>query len=206
MKRDITLALFLSLALLTGCGGDKPTESEDKITTPSNTQKDKTITSSIRDVGKTDGKYNLWDYMTPQSSRTNSFVETKGDVTNEYETTYLIDKDKVTEVSDYAQNEKTIYKKKTDRVTIEFKKDDEFNGSYDLHLTADIDGDVTILTSTCKLTEHFQSKTINKKEFLDVIEIRCNNKPGYYQKGIGEIAQTEVIDAKGTSSLRVLTN
>lgn len=208
MKRDISIAL-LALALLTGCGGggDKA-DDKDTIDTPDNPS----ITTSISDKGKTDGKYNLWDYMTPQNNGTNNFIETKGDKTNEYKTTYSISKNKVTEVSDYAQNEKTIYKKKKDRVTVEFLKDEkfngsyEFNGSYDLHLTADIDGDVTILTSTCKLTNHFNSKIINDTKFLDIIEIRCNNKPGYYQKNIGEIAQTDIVDAKGTSSLRVLAN
>ncbi len=205
MKKDISIAL-LTLALLTGCGGgDKTDDNEDIINTPD--QKDNpTTTTSISDKGKTDGKYSLWDYMTPQNNGINSFIETKGDETSEYTTTYSISENEVTEVSDYAQNEKTVYKKKKDRVTVEFLKDGEFNGSYDLHLTADIDGDVTILTSTCKLTNHFNSKIINTKEFLDVIEIKCNDKPGYYQKNIGEIAQTEVVDAKGVSSLRVLTN
>ena len=204
MKRDISIAL-LALALLTGCGGGGDKTDGKDIINPS-PKDNPTTTTSISDKGKIDGEYNLWDYMTPQNNRINSFVETKGDKTNEYKTTYSINKNEVTEVSDYAQNEKTVYKKKKDRVTVEFLKDGEFNGSYDLHLTADIDGDVTILTSTCKLTNHFDSKIINDTKFLDIIEIRCNNKPGYYQKNIGEIAQTDIVDAKGTSSLRVLAN
>ncbi len=201
MKREISVML-LSLALLTGCGGDK-TVDEDRKTTSETGNK---LPTYVTNIGKTDGKYNLWDYMTPQTNRVNNFAETKDGKTNEYKTTYKISKNEVIEVSDYAQNEKTIYKKKKDRVIVEFKKDDEYNGSYDLHLTADIGGPVTILTSTCKLTEYFKSKTINSTEFLDVIEIRCNDKPGYYQKDVGEIAQTEVIDSRGVSSLRVLAN
>ncbi len=205
MRQNISVAL-LTLALLTGCGGNKTDEKSD-TNNKSNTQKDNpTTTTSISDKGKTNGKYNLWDYMTPKTNTTNNFIETNGDETNEYTITYSISEKEVIETSDYAQNEKTIYKKKPDRVTVEFQKDNEFNGSYDLHLTADINGDVTILTSTCKLTKHFDKKTINSKEFLDVIEIRCNDKPGYYQKDIGEIAQTEVVDAKGVSSLRILAN
>jgi major membrane immunogen (membrane-anchored lipoprotein) len=202
MKRNISVAL-LALALLTGCGGSK-TDDNDGIS--NKTIDDPMLPTSITNAGKTDGTYNLWNYMTPKTSTTNSFIETKGDKTNEYTTTYSISEKKVTETSDYAQDEKTVYKKKEDRVTVEFLKNDKFNGSYDLHLTADIDGDVTILTSTCKLTEHFDKKTISNKDFLDVIEIKCNDKPGYYEKGTGEIAQTEVVDAKGVSSLRVLTN
>ncbi len=205
MKKNISVSL-LALALLTGCGGSK-TDNENDINNEPNTQKNNpTVTTSISDKGKTDGKYNLWDYMTPKTSTTNSFTETKGDEINQYTTTYSISEKEVIETSDYAQDEKTIYKKREDRVTVEFLKDNKFNGSYDLHLTADINGDVTILTSTCKLTKHFDKKTINNKDFLDVIEIRCNDKPGYYEKGTGEIAQTEVVDAKGVSSLRVLAN
>lgn len=193
MKKNITV-LLLALSLLAGCGGggDKSTPAGDGG-------------SNIK-IGKTDGKYNLWEYMVPSADRTNNFIETKDDKTSKYKTTYTTTGDKVTEISDYAQNEKTIYTKRNDRVTISFEKDGASNGSYDLHLTAEKNGDITILTSTCKLSDHFDNKVINSKTFLDVIEIICNGKPGYYQKGVGEIAQGETLDAKGTSSVRVLAN
>jgi len=199
--KKITVLILLSLLILTGCGGG----GEESSTNSKNPQ---TNTSSAidNDVGKTDGKYNLWEYMTPAKDTTNNFIETKGDTTSTYKTTYSISPTTVTETSDYAPNERTIYTKKSDRITVSFEKDGTPNGSYDLDLTASPNDIVTIKESTCILTNHYDTVKIGDKSFTDVIEIKCNDKPGYYQKGVGEIAQTNALSTSGTRSVRILAN
>ncbi len=192
-------SLLLVLTLITGCGGG----SSDEQPTPKQTP---TTSSNQLGIGKTDGKYKLWEYVTPKTDTTNNFIDTTGDKTDSYKTTYSISTSSVTETSDYAKNEKTIYTKKADRITVTFTKDGTPNGSYDLDLTADINDDVTVLASQCILTKHFDSIKINDKSFSDVIEIKCSDKPGYYQKGIGEIAQTQLIGTTGSRSVRILSN
>jgi hypothetical protein len=199
MKKMIALIL-LSLLILTGCGGGS--EGSGSTDNPRNN----TNSAVSSDVGKTDGKYNLWEYMTPTKNTTNSFVETKGETTSTYKTTYSISPTTVTETSDYAQNEKTIYTKKSDRVTVSFEKDGTPNGSYDLDLTANIGDMVTIKESTCILANHYDKVKISDKYFTDVIEIKCSDKPGYYQKGVGEIAQTNALSTNGSRSVRILSN
>ncbi len=203
MNKNIP-ALLLALVLITGCGGGGGSEDTPQTTTPAAT--DNTKNQLASGVGKTTGKYQLWEYMTPKSDSTNNFIETTGDGTTNYKTTYAISTNSVTEQSDYAQKEKTIYTKSTDRITVSFTKDGTPNGSYDLDLTADINDIVTVMDSTCKLVKHYDSVTIDDRAFSDVIEINCNDKPGYYQKGVGEIAQTQLVGSTGSRSIRVLSN
>jgi outer membrane biogenesis lipoprotein LolB len=200
MKKALTLSI-LTVALLTGCGGG----GEDSQKGNDKSINKKTSTTQVG-VGKTDGKYNLWEYMTPSKDRTSNFIETKGDSSSTYKTTYSISAQTVTEVSDYAQNEKTIYTKMSDRIRVSFEKDGTPNGSYDLDLTADIGDIVTVKESTCKLIDHYDEKKLGDKIFSDIIEIRCNDKPGYYQKGIGEVAQTNALSTTGVKTIRILSN
>ena len=193
-------SLILVSLLFTGCGGAGDSGNSKKET--ADESKKSTLPAG---VGKTDGDYNLWDYMIPKKATTNNFIETKGDKTTGYKTTYSVERNSVTEVSDYAKNEKTIYTKKRDRITVSFTKDNTPNGAYDLDLTADIGDIVTVLESTCKFIKHYPTKDINGKEFKDVIEIKCDEKPGYYQKNVGEIAQTK-LSTNGSRSMRVLSN
>ncbi len=200
MRKTIP-SLLLAAVLITGCGGGGDTDSTDS------SSKSSTNTTSVQSgVGKTTGQYKLWEYVTPKTDTTNSFVEIKGDTTQSYKTTYSISTSSVTEISDYAANEQTIYTKKEDRITVSFTKNDTPNGSYDLDLTADINDIVTVKDSTCKLVKHYESVKINDKTFSDVIEIKCNDKPGYYQKGVGEVAQTQLLGTSGSRSVRVLSN
>ena len=198
MRKNITV-LLLAFTLISGCGGgdtstgDSPKGGGDNH---SNLEQGK---------GRTDGKYKLWDYIVPKTDTTNNFIETKGGETNSYKTTYSIASSTVTEISDYAKDEKTIYTKKADRITVSFTKDDTPNGSYDLHLTANLKDSVTIKEATCKLIEHHASIKINEKTFTDVIEIQCSDKPGYYQRDVGEVAQTK-LGSNSSRSVRVLSN
>lgn len=194
MRKEL-LAVTISIALLSGCGGGGGTSGE---TTNTDT------TAVIDDSGKTDGSYNLWAYMTPSSSKTNTYIETTSDGTETYSTTFTTTDNSVIEVSDYAPNERTIYSKKSDRITISFEKDNAPNGSYDLDLTADIGDIVTVAESTCTLTAHFDAKTFNNTTFNDVIEITCAGKPGYYQYGIGEVAQL-VDTSTATTDIRIMS-
>jgi outer membrane biogenesis lipoprotein LolB len=194
----MTKILFVSLTtflLLAGCGAGV----EDDTNSQRSTEK-KVAT------GNKSGKYNLWEYIVPATSVTYNFVESVGDTTNQYSTTFTKKGNEVTEVSDYATDEKTVYTKKSDRVVVIFEKNGKQNGEYSLNLTANINQMITIKESTCKLVAHYDEKVINDKSFLDVIEINCNGKPGFYRKGTGEIAQTSSLSTNGYGNIRVLTN
>ena len=208
MKKSF-LALILTMFMISGCGGG---EGDASGQTPDGKDTDIKKGQSTLGEGKTTGKYNLWAYVTPKSDRINNFVETTGDTTKNYKTTYSTSSNKVVEVSDYAKNEQTIYTKtynntlnKYDRVTVSFEKDGTPNGSYDLDLTADVGDVVTVRESSCKLTKYHNSIDINGKSFADVIEIQCNQKPGFYQKGVGEVAQTKAIGVNGSRTVRLLS-
>jgi len=206
MNKNIP-AIFLALTLFTGCGGGSDSVNDSSVSDGSTTITTPDKKTVIKNKsGKIDGKYNLWEYIIPSSDTTNVFIETTGSETNSYKTTYKTLGDTVVEVSDYASNEKTTYIKKSDRVTITFTKDGTNNGSYDLDLTADINDTVTVEDSTCRLKKYHNSITIGDKSFKDTIEIDCNGKPGYYAKGIGEVAQIEKLSENGTRSIRVLSN
>jgi hypothetical protein len=109
----------------------------------------------------------------------------------------------VVEVNDYASNEKTIYEKLNNKIKVRFEKNNKANGMYELHLTADIGDIITERSSECVLHKHYPTFSIKDRNFQDVIEIKCGNTPGYYQKGVGEIAQIEESNQK---RVRVLSN
>ena len=149
------------------------------------------------------GKYNLWEYMTPNTSNTNTFNLSSNSVDSKYTTTYKVERNRVVEVADYAQGEETIYEKFTDKIIIKFKKGGKPNGFYEIKLTANINDVITKRSSSCRLSKHHDNFTIAGKSFQDVIEITCGSTPGFYQKGVGEIAQIEDDSGK---NLRVLSN
>ena len=142
--------------------------------------------------------------MTPNASNTNTFTLSSNSVDTTYKSTYtVVNQSRVEEVADYAKDEKTIYEKSNNKIIIKFEKNGKANGFYELKLTADIGNVVTVRNSNCKLSNHHDTFSIAGKSFQDVIEITCNNIPGYYQKGIGEVAQKE--DSTG-KNIRVLSN
>ncbi|MCH9814030.1 MAG: hypothetical protein K0U47_08830 [Epsilonproteobacteria bacterium] len=203
MKKYIPV--LLSLLLLSGCGGGGGEETPQS-TANSSSVSNTNVTAVNNTEGKTSGQYNLWSYMTPTSSTTNSFVEQTNSGSSTYTTTYTTTGNTVTEVSDYAENESTTYTKKADRIAVAFEKDGTANGSYDLDLTADIGDVVTVKDSNCILTAHFDTKTINEKTFNDVIEIQCASKPGYYAKGMGEVAQLDRLTVSGSTTITIRSN
>ncbi len=186
MIKSITLTT-IAVLFLVGCGGGDG----DKIVAQATT----TTTSN--------GKYSLWEYMTPSSSNTNIFKLSTNSVDSTYKSTYSVTKNRVTEIADYAQDETTIYEKGSNSITVKFEKGGKSNGTYALKLTANINEMVTTRKSDCKLTNHLNTFSIAGEEFNDVIEITCGNIPGYYQKGVGEVAQKE--DSSG-KNIRVLSN
>lgn len=184
MIKNIAMTTLTAL-LLVGCGGGASESSPSPVS--------QSVTKA----------YNLWDYMVPKSNTENTYTHIQGSETSTYNTTLLVSTNRVEEVVDYAQNEKTIYVKNSDTITVNFEKDGKPNGTYNLLLRADIGDVVTKRSSTCKLTKHYDSFTINAKNFEDVLEITCGTIPGYFQKGIGEVAQVE---NSATQNLRVLSN
>ncbi len=181
MIRRVFIAVT-TLALI-GCGGGNDTKTAAATTT--------------------NGKYNLWEYMTPSTTKTNTFTLTSNSVNTTYKSTYSVTPSRVTEVADYAKDETTIYEKGTDTITVRFEKNGMANGMYQLRLKANINDIVTKRDSTCKLSQHYTHFSIAGKNFDDVIEITCGTTPGYYQKGVGEIAQKE---DKSGKNIRVLSN
>lgn len=185
MIKHIAFASSIAILLL-GCGGgSSTTDTGGKIGAQSHNK-----------------AYDLWAYMVPSSSQTNTFTHISNGKTSTYTTTYSVSQNRVEERDDYAQNEKTIYERFSDKITVKFEKDGKPNGMYDLALGADIGDIVTIRNSTCSLSKHYDDFSIADKSFQDVIEITCNNIPGYYQKGVGEVAQKE--DSVG-KNIRVLS-
>jgi len=192
MKRNLLLSTIF-IALISGCGGgDNRSPDRDRDNTIQN--------NSIRNSQS----YNLWEYFTPNRSKTNSYKLYENNSVSSYKTSYNVSNNKVIEVDDYAPNEKTIYEKRDNYIEVKFQKDGKPNGIYKLKLYANIGDSVTVLDSTCKLTKHYDNFTIKDQAFNDVIEIRCGNKPGYYQKGVGEIAQD--IKTNNQKVTRVLSN
>ncbi len=187
MIKNIALTT-IALVLLVGCGGGESGSS------------DKPITQT-----RVDKQYNLWAYMVPTTNSTHTFTHIQNGSTSTYKTTYTVHSTSVEEVADYAQDEKTVYEKVNDEINVKFEKSNKPNGMYKLFMTADVGDVVTVRNSTCTLSKHFDAfKAPNSdKSFTDVIEITCNNIPGYYQKGVGEIAQIE--DSTG-KNIRVLSN
>ena len=185
MIKSIALVTLTTL-LLTGCGGGSESSEGDK--TPGVTN---------------NGKYNLWEYMTPSYSNTNTFTLSNNSIDSTYKSTYSVTSNRVTEVADYAKDETTIYEKGSNSITVRFEKGGKANGTYALKLTANVNDIVTIRNSTCKLTNHFETFTLAGKTFNDVIEITCGSVPGYYKKGVGEVAQKE---DKSGKNIRILSN
>ncbi len=183
MIKSITFTTITALFLV-GCGGG----GEDTAASP-------TLTNT--------GKYNLWEYMTPSTSHASTFTLSSNSVDSTYKSTYSVSNNRVAEVADYAKDETTIYEKGPDKITVRFEKGGKANGTYALKLTANINDIVTVRNSTCKLSQHYETFPIAGKTFDDVIEITCGNIPGYYQKGIGEVAQKEGASGK---DIRVLSN
>jgi len=188
MIKNIALTT-IALVLLAGCGGGGETSTSDKPITQT----------------RIDKKYNLWSYMVPTSNSTHTFIHTQNGETSSYKTSYTVKGTRVEEVADYAKEEKTIYEKINDEITVKFEKENKANGMYKLFMTADVGDVVTLRNSSCTLTKHFDTFHVpnSDKSFADVIEITCNKIPGYYQKGVGEIAQIE--DSAG-KNIRVLSN
>ncbi len=192
MKKQFIASAILLVTLI-GCGSSPTTR-----------------TDAGSGVGGTDthdyksGTYNLWSYMTPASNHTNTYTLLNNGKQSKYQTTYSVKRNRVVESSSYASNEKTIYEKLNDTIRVKFEKNGQPNGMYELKLTVNEGDRITVRDSTCKLYKHYKSIDLNNRHFNDVLEIRCDGKPGYYQKGVGEIAQTSSTNPK--QAVRVLAN
>ena len=191
MKRfSIFLSLFLSMLLLGGCGGT--------------TGGSQGGGDYERSQNYNNGAIALWDYLVPASDTTNSYIKTNGTTSQTYRTRYTREANRVTEVSNLSENEKTIYTKNANDITISFYTDGAENGRLELKPTVDIGERVTIKKSDCRLAKVWDTFHYQNRDFKDVIEIRCGNTPGYYQRGVGEIAQEQKISEKGTVETKYL--
>lgn len=190
MYKNIILAIIAAV-VISGCGGGSAEEA------------DGTKSSHTQAGG---GKYALWDYLVPSVDKTNNYIKTTATSTQKYQTRFVKTGNTVTETSDYAKNEQTIYTKNKTNITVSFLKDGAPNGRYDLKLYVDIDDIVTVKKSDCRLTKHYDTYSIDGENFNDVIEITCGNEPGFYQKGVGEIAQKRSLSTSGKVDIKILSN
>ncbi len=191
-----TLIFLTILITLLGCGGTTGSDIQTKTNNSNNNNK--TIYTNS-------GEYALWDYLVPQQSSTNNYIKTTGNTMQKYQTRYIKENNTVTESSSDVPNEKTIYTKNSNNITVSFFKDSQPNGHYELHTLVDIGDMVTIKASNCILKRHYDSFSFEGKTFEDVIAIECGNTPGYYQKGIGEIGQEQALNTTGRV-IQVLSN
>ena len=184
----ILTILTLLIVTFAGCGGTGSDTKEKRSDTPSYTS----------------GDIALWEYLVPNSDTTNNYIRTSGNDVEKYRTVYTREADKVTEISDFSKNEKTIYTKNKNNITILFYTDGTQNGRLELKPTVDIGDIVTIKKSDCKLVQRLDIFSFEGKEFNDVIEIKCGDAPGYYQKGVGEILQQKSLTENGKVVTKVL--
>ncbi len=189
MYKNIILAI-ITAAVISGCGGS----TEDNQT------------SGKTQSQPSSGKYALWEYLVPSVDTTNKYIRTTANSTQKYQTRFVKEGNRVVETSDYAKNEQTIYTKNKTNITVSFLKDSKPNGRYDLKLYVDIDDIVTVKKSDCRLSNHYDTYTIDGENFKDVIEITCANEPGFYQKGVGEIAQKKSLSTSGKVDVKILSN
>ncbi len=188
MKRyTIFISMFFLILGLTGCGAGG---------TNDNDKQERTDTTKVP-ANYNKGAISLWDYLVPETDTTNNYIKTSGDQTEKYRTRYTKSADTVTEVSDFSQNEKTIYKNEKNNITILFYTDGSENGRLELKPTVDIGDIVTIKKSDCTLVKLWDEFHFDGKSFKDVIEIRCGDTPGYYQRGVGEILQQKPLTESG---------
>ncbi len=194
MIKQLLLATTITFTLLLmGCGSG-----------PSETKNSEISLNDHQNNDTPPKQYNLWEYLTPSSNRTNSFslyTDNINQPDETYSTTYTVSDNLVVEVSSLSESEKTIYEKKDNEIVISFQKDGLLMGFFTMQLQANIDDIVTKKTSNCKLAKHYP---IYDDKFEDVIEISCDNQHGFYQKGIGEVAQ--VITDQNNKTLRIISN
>jgi len=181
----LTAILASILFLTSGCGTTGGDDNNIKA-------------ASERSKNYNNGSIALWDYLVPAGDTTNNYIKTTGETTKKYRTRFTREADKVTEVSDLSKNEKTIYMKNANDITVLFYTDGAENGRLELKPTVDIGDIVTIKKSDCKLVKLWDVFHYGDKDFNDVIEIKCGNTPGYYQRNVGEILQQQTIAEKGT--------
>lgn len=182
--------LLLLTLLLTACGGGGTTSASGE-------------TAQTRE-SVYHGSITLWDYLVPAADSTNSYIKTTGDEVQKYQTRYLRQNNSVTEVSDLSKNEKTVYTNEGNKIVVTFYTDGAQNGTVEMKGKVDIGDIVTVKNSDCRLAQHLDSFKYDGQLFDDVIEIKCGENPGYYQKGVGEIMQKQPLGTNGTVATKVL--
>ncbi|RUM65924.1 MAG: hypothetical protein DSZ05_05215 [Sulfurospirillum sp.] len=187
------LYVFISILILSlsGCGGATEETTVDR-------------TQSIPKSYHT-GSISLWNYLVPAGDTTNNYVKTNGEQVQKYRTRYTREANSVTEVSDLSKNEKTVYRNGKESITVLFYTNGQENGRLELKPTVDIGDIVTIKKSDCTLVKLWDDFTYQKQNFKDVIEIRCGDTPGYYQKGVGEILQEKHLAENGKIETKMIS-
>ena len=181
MKKILTL-LILSFILI-GCGGGGETSSSSSSSRDvSENFTDDTISSST---------YDTWNYIIPERTSPNSSsISSRSLNGTTYQATFrsIEENNIVEEIPENTTDERVIYEKNNNTISVRFYKNDRVTYSYDMHRFVKI-GEQTISNSSCMLVNHFASKSFNNQTYNDVIEIDCGQQKGYYAKGKGQIYQ-----------------
>ena len=191
MKKTCFLLSISLTFLLIGCGSSGENSSTKKNGIDRNSQ-------------QYEGDIVLWNYIVPSNDATNRYIKTNGTQSQQYQIYFAKENNRVTEISELSQNEKTVYTNNGNTIDITFYTDNAKNGSVTLKSKVNINDIVTVKKSDCRLKRHFDQFSYEDKIFADVIEIQCGNTPGYYQKGVGEIMQQKILSTKSIET-KILT-
>jgi len=178
--KKILLIIFIA-SMFIGCGGGAGDTTSSKSTTR---EKPKEETNTQL----TGNSFDMWDYIIPTTNKSLSISSNSED--EAYHATFrsIEENNLVEEIPQYTTDERIVYDKGNNKITVIFYKNDKIIQSYDINRVIRLK-EQTIAHSACFLVDHFNTFEVpsNGKTFNDVIEIACGSHSGYYAKGKGEI-------------------
>jgi len=179
--------LFITTIFLIGCGGGGG--GGDTSTSTSTTTSDVNIpTESYAGTS-----FDTWDYIVPNTSTvtTKSISSNSIDGTSYTATFKSIEENSmVEEIPDNTTDERVIYQKENDSISVTFYKNDTKVYDYDMKRYVKV-GEPTIENSSCMLVNYLTKYTPpnSSQTYSDVIEIDCGKHKGFYARGEGQIYQ-----------------
>jgi hypothetical protein len=224
-KIEILLTATTILFLLSGCGGSTANHENDITTLNEEEPTDSTDNSDIVLEFKTEGAYDLSNYLFPKRFTQKQFrVKTYTDDTDLTDTVYGTVASTTFYTQTIKENNNQITFKKDDQIDIQYTLLDDriqienstvsnpvdivrftdigdYIGSIDKNIT-------TNFNIQCKLNEHLESKN----NFPDVLSVVCQSQNGLYQgkyffaKDIGSILEVNSLCTQNRSNDLNCTN
>ncbi len=177
MKKNILALAFVgSLAMIMiGCGGDDDKKKEVKI-------------EDVVLNYKSEGKYDLSEYIAPEQNQTNNYVK-KTYTNNKGEKKYSAAPEEADISYSYEVNSSTVTETETpggDITTYTFLSDRINDGNVSIVRYANIGDNVAKIIATfheesidfnstllCKVNKHYASKKVRSTTYEDVLEVTC---------------------------------